>query len=63
MARLELATAVIEVKGDYPSPSVLVNGRDVMGDPATTERACRCDLPTEKCVLTALRVAMGEAQA
>ena len=47
--------------GDYPSPTVLVNGTDVMG--AATElskaRMCRVDGPTRERVLAALRAAQA----
>jgi hypothetical protein len=42
--------------GDYPSPTVLVNGTDIMGRaPArTSTRACRLDVPTRDQILAAL---------
>lgn len=51
--------AVVERVGEYPSPSVLVDGADVM-TPGTelTADACRLDLPTRSCVLAALRSAL-----
>lgn len=58
VARLGLATAVVERDGDHPSPTVLVNGRDVMGEPATAERACRLDVPTEAHIMSALTAAL-----
>lgn len=36
---------VQEREGEYPSPSVLVDGVDVMGDPGFTGAGCRLDLP------------------
>jgi hypothetical protein len=42
-----LGVRFVEVEADYPSPSVLVDGVDVMGDPGARVRACRLDLPTE----------------
>jgi hypothetical protein len=44
-----------EREGDFPSPSVLVNGRDVMGSRALNAAACRLDIPTRERVLTAIR--------
>lgn len=43
----------------YPSPTVLVDGRDVMGVPGdgTPADACRLDVPTRKRVIDALRAA------
>ncbi|SCL31994.1 Alkylmercury lyase [Micromonospora rhizosphaerae] len=45
--------------GDYPSPSILVNGVDVMGGSGDGSAACRLDLPTEERIRAALRQAMG----
>lgn len=47
---LEVADKV----GDFPSPSILVNGIDVMGQPATEFASCRLDLPTRERVMSAL---------
>lgn len=58
--RRSLATAgcaapVEELEGDYPSPSLLVNGIDVVtGRPPADHAACRRDLPTDEQVLAAL---------
>jgi hypothetical protein len=51
---------VIERVGAYPSPSVLINGADVMTGRPVTEGAhsCRLDLPTVASVAAALRTAM-----
>jgi len=57
VAHLGLAIAVREVVGDHPSPTVLINGRDVMGTRPPPGRACRLDVPTEDRVLDALRLA------
>ncbi len=47
---------VIERVGVYPSPTVLVDGVDVMMPGAEVAAdACRLDLPTRDCVLAALR--------
>jgi hypothetical protein len=55
--RLGLAVPVRERVGNYPSPTILVDGLDVMsqacGAPAV--RACRLDVPTASRVLAALR--------
>jgi hypothetical protein len=52
-----LTVPVVERVGDYPSPTVLVNGVDVMtgstGIPHA--QACRLDLPTPERVLAVLR--------
>jgi hypothetical protein len=47
--------------GAYPSPTVLVNGTDVMGaavEPSEA-RVCRLDVPTRERVLAALRAALA----
>ena len=52
---------VDERVGDYPSPTILVNGVDVMTGQAGVTRvhACRLDVPTEAAVVAALRAADG----
>ena len=55
VARLGLTIDVVEDVGDHPSPTVLVDGCDVMGDPRRSGRVCRLDVPTEARVLDALR--------
>ena len=45
---------VADTAGDFPSPSILVNGIDVMGQPATEFASCRLDLPTRERVMSAL---------
>jgi hypothetical protein len=60
LAKVQLhATATVTVEervGDYPSPTLLIDGRDVTGRPHDQLRrgACRLDLPTERQVLSAL---------
>jgi hypothetical protein len=50
---------IIDRVGRYPSPTVLVDGVDVMrpGTGASIGDACRLDLPTPQRVLEALRAA------
>jgi hypothetical protein len=54
---LGLPDRVLVRVGDYPSPTVLVNGSDVMRPAAklAEARACRIDVPTRERVLTVLR--------
>jgi hypothetical protein len=54
LAELELETTVVEREGDYPSPTILVNGVDVMGRSDLQGAMCRLDLPTRDRVLAAL---------
>lgn len=58
LAKTQIQTTVEELVGDYNSPTLLVNGLDVTGQPSAPEgqTACRLDLPTEEQILAALRV-------
>jgi hypothetical protein len=58
MAGLGLPTQVTELVGDYPSPSVLIDGVDVMGATGDSGPACRLDLPTAEVLGSALSRAM-----
>jgi hypothetical protein len=55
LAETGIAATVVERVGRYRSPTVLVDGADVMGaaGPAAGD-ACRLDLPTRARVLAAL---------
>jgi hypothetical protein len=55
--RLGVAVPVQERVGDYPSPTILIDGVDVMTDArgASGRQACRLDVPTASRVLAALR--------
>jgi hypothetical protein len=54
---LAIPTPVLVRVGDYPSPTVLIDGVDVMrpGSTLTLRSACRTDLPTKQRLLAALR--------
>jgi hypothetical protein len=56
MASLDLPDTVIERVGDYPSPTILIDGVDVMtGDTeAPRGHACRLDVPTREQLTAAL---------
>jgi hypothetical protein len=54
LAELRLELPIEEREGDYPSPTMLVNGVDVMGQTDTEGAMCRLDLPTRDHVLAAL---------
>jgi hypothetical protein len=56
-ARLGVDIALVERDGDHPSPSVRVDGRDVMGEPVAAGPACRLDRPTRERVMAALGAA------
>jgi hypothetical protein len=55
LTELQLEVAVEDKEGAYPSPTILVNGVDVMGAPASMSAACRLDVPTKPRLLFALR--------
>ena len=55
ISELGLALTVIDREIDYPSPTILVNGNDVMGRPASELPGCRLDLPTRERILEALQ--------
>jgi hypothetical protein len=63
LAELGLPPEVSEVVGDYPSPTVLVNGVDVMSGAGHGPAACRLDLPTAERIRAALRQAMATGPA
>jgi hypothetical protein len=54
LARLGLSATIEELEGPYPSPSLLINGLDVIRPAGNSEASCRLDLPTEEQILEAL---------
>jgi hypothetical protein len=54
LQQLGLDLPIAERVGDFPSPSILVDGVDVMGKHEVSGAACRLDLPTEDRILAAL---------
>ena len=57
---LQIRAHIEEKVGAYPSPTIRVDGRDVMGSPPVFEAACRLDRPTRERVLAALQRKVGE---
>lgn len=55
VSELGLALTVIDRVGEFPSPTILVNGADVMGHSPSGNASCRLDLPTRRRILEALR--------
>ncbi|KAH0538928.1 hypothetical protein FGG08_004519 [Glutinoglossum americanum] len=57
LGKTDIRVIVEELVGDYNSPTLLVNGFDVTGQPPATEgqTSCRLDLPNEEQVLAAIR--------
>jgi len=53
----KLGIPIEEQKGAYPSPTILVDGMDVMGRPEAVGASCRLDMPTRERVLAALQAA------
>lgn len=62
LSALGVSEPVLVRVGDYPSPTMLVNGADVMGAAAewSTARVCRLDVPTVERVLAAVRAALAD---
>jgi hypothetical protein len=54
LTTLNLSASVEEIEGRYPSPTLLVNGIDVIPRPGPIEAVCRLDLPTDAQILDAL---------
>ncbi len=55
LAQSGIVAAVEECVGAYPSPTVLVDGRDVVtGQPPAPQACCRFDLPTAQQIAAAL---------
>lgn len=52
---LGLTVTVIDREGDFASPTIVVNGADVMGQPLSDNAGCRLDLPTRERILEALQ--------
>jgi hypothetical protein len=56
LAELDLTLEVEELVGDYPSPTVVVDGLDVVThEPPRPGPSCRLDLPTHAQLIEALR--------
>jgi len=57
LRKTHIHVIVEELVGDYNSPTLLVNGFDVTGQPLAAEgqAACRLDLPSEEQILAAIR--------
>ena len=56
---VKLDVRVEEQVGAFPSPTIRIDGRDVMGAPANSGASCRLDLPTRDRILAALDAATG----
>lgn len=57
LSELRLDDPVEEKEGAFPSPTILVDGIDVMGRPDAAGASCRLDLPTRDRLIGVLRSA------
>jgi hypothetical protein len=56
LADARITAPVEELVGDYPSPTILIDGRDVVtGAPPGSCACCRLDLPTAAQIAAVLR--------
>jgi hypothetical protein len=60
LAELGITEQVQEEEGEYPSPTILVDGVDVMGSPEAGGASCRLDVPTRERLVQALRPAAAD---
>jgi hypothetical protein len=51
-----------EVEGPYPSPTLLIGGRDVTEHPPAAGPACRLDLPSRDQISRAIEAAIARAE-
>jgi len=52
---LQIHVPVEEKVGAFPSPTILINGVDVMKNPGISGAMCRLDVPTRDQLVAALR--------
>ena len=57
LTEADLAATVIERNGEYPSPSILIDGRDVTGADPDGPATCVLHPPTAEQIRAALRAA------
>ncbi|HEX4213825.1 MAG TPA: alkylmercury lyase [Candidatus Dormibacteraeota bacterium] len=55
LSTASVRSEITEHVGNYPSPTLLVDGRDVTGRPLGEFGVCRLDLPSDEQILAALR--------
>jgi hypothetical protein len=55
LAELGLTVGIEDREGPFPSPTIRVNGEDVMGTPLSAEASCRLDLPTRERILDVMQ--------
>lgn len=59
LVEVGLTVGIDEQEGLFPSPTIRINGEDVMGTPLSAEASCRLDLPTRERILAVLQRATG----
>jgi hypothetical protein len=59
LSKLGLDDQIDEREGAYASPTILVDGVDVMGRPDAIGPSCRLDVPTRDRLVAALQLASG----
>lgn len=55
LAELGLTVGIEEKEGAFASPTIRVNGEDVMGNPQSHAATCRLDVPSRDRILAVLR--------
>lgn len=56
---LQVRAHIEEKEGAFPSPTIRIDGEDVMGAPSFTGAACRLDIPTRQRLFAALQRSAG----
>ncbi|MGE0397053.1 MAG: alkylmercury lyase [Kofleriaceae bacterium] len=59
LAELGLEVPILELVGNYPSPTIIIDGEDIMGEPVLRGRSVRLDVPTHAELIASLRDAIG----
>lgn len=57
ISELGIDATIEERQGPFPSPTILIDGVDVMGEPEAQGAMCRLDRPDAQRVMAALRAA------
>ncbi|MGH2884776.1 MAG: alkylmercury lyase [Solirubrobacteraceae bacterium] len=63
LSKANVRATIEQVKGQHPSPTLLIGGIDVTGRTHAAGPSCRLDLPTEDQILAALTAASIPKQA
>ena len=58
LKNLGAAAAIEEIEGEYPSPTLLIEGVEIAGYPLGSDPACRINLPTIEEIATAVSAAL-----